>query len=221
MSVKAVIFDLDGTLADTVSDISKSCREFMSKYGDFDVTDDVVRRCVGGGARKLLSRLYDLYGIEADASEDEAEYRAIYVRETGGSSGLYPGAAELLPELRKAGVYTAVATMKPRDVTKVFAEKTGLADMTDCIYAFEDMLRPKPDGWVVQDVADRIGISAWETVMVGDSAGDVLTGKNAGGASIGVLWGYGDRAELLEAEADAYVSDMKELMRELLARTKI
>jgi phosphoglycolate phosphatase len=57
--------------------------------------------------------------------------------------------------------------------------------------------------------------------MVGDSAGDVLTGKNAGGASIGVLWGYGDRAELLEAEADAYVSDMKELMRELLARTKI
>ena len=49
----------------------------------------------------------------------------------------------------------------------------------------------------------------------------ILTGKNAGGASIGVLWGYGDRAELLEAEADAYVSDMKELMRELLARTKI
>lgn len=215
MSVKAVIFDLDGTLADTISDISKSCREFMSKYGDFVITDDVVRRCVGGGARKLLTRLYDIYGVEADASKDEAEYRRIYVRQTGSSKGLYKGAEELLLKLRRAGVYTAVATMKPRDVTEVFMQKTGLKNMTDLVYAFEDMLHPKPDGWVVLDAAKRFGICASETVMVGDSAGDILTGKNAGGASVGVLWGYGDRGELMRSCADAYASDMQELEREL------
>lgn len=218
MSVKAVIFDLDGTLADTLADIAESCRTYIARYGDFSITDDIVRQCVGGGARKLLERLYSRFDVKADAAQDEAGYRAVYAAHSCERSALYPGAAELLAELKKAGAATAIATMKPKDVTKALADSINLHDMVQYIYAFEDMPRPKPDAWVVHDIASKLGIDAGEIAVVGDSAIDVLTAKSAGAVSIAVKWGYGSAKALRDANADAYVSDMDELKREIFSR---
>ena len=207
MAIKLAIFDLDGTLANTLPDITRSTELFFEKYGHPAVTEQMVRESIGNGAKKLLQRIARRVGMSMDIVDDAelARYKVIY-RENGCvMTKLYPSTMGVLEELKRRGVLMAVATMKPKVVTEPTLKKLGINGFFDVTYSAEDMQHPKPDPWVVLDCAKRLGIAPAETAMVGDGLTDVGAGNAAGAVSIGVLGGYFDQEKLRGGGADYYI----------------
>ncbi len=203
MKVKLVVFDLDGTLANTLTDITKSVNVFLKRYGEYEATEELIRKSIGNGAKKLLERVMKALGVEGILTDDElARYKRIYLDNGTDHVELYPGVRSMLFELQRRGIKMAVATMKPSVVTRATLVRLSIEDFFSTVYSAEEMLRPKPDPWVVKICAKAMETDVSETVMVGDGMTDVRAGKDAGAVSVAILGGYGDREKLLASDAD-------------------
>lgn len=208
-NIKAVIFDLDGTLADTLPDITNSLR----KVTGVEIESDVVRRSVGRGVRVLMEKVYAHYGIECrDFDEDVRRYSEVYAEGSGNDSVMNPGALELLDWLHKNNIPAVVATMKPRKATDKFMDFMGIKEHFVFYISGDEMERPKPDGWCVEEACRRLGISPTEALMVGDGMTDVLAGKNAGAKTAAVLGGYFDQQTMKDSGADRVIERLDELI---------
>jgi len=208
-NIKAVIFDLDGTLADTLPDITNSLR----KVTNVNIESDVVRRSIGRGVRVLMQKVYAHYGIECkDFDEDVRRYSEVYAEYSGCGSVMRPGAIELLEWLHGEGIPTVVATMKPRKATDKFMDYMGIKHHFDFYISGDEMERPKPDGWCVEEACRRLGVQPSEALMVGDGMTDVLAGKNAGAKTVAVLGGYFDQQTMRESGADRVIDKLDELI---------
>lgn len=143
--VKLVIFDLDGTLADTIPDIAAAISKTIAKYGDFGNIEDLTRRSIGNGARKLMERVYDNLGISKENLEEDLKaYEALYARENCIETVLYPHTMQVLEGLKARGIKMAVATMKPRGATWGVLENLGVVPFMEHIFSADDMAAPKP-----------------------------------------------------------------------------
>jgi len=207
--IKAVIFDLDGTLADTLPDITNSLR----KVTGVDIESDVVRRSVGRGVRVLMEKVYAHYGIVCeDFDEDVRRYSDVYAEDSGHGAAMNPGALELLEWLHENNIPAVVATMKPRKATDKFMDFMGIKEHFEFYISGDEMERPKPDGWCVEEACRRLGISPAQALMVGDGMTDVLAGKNAGAKTAAVLGGYFDQQTMKESGADRVIEHLDELI---------
>lgn len=211
--IKLVVFDLDGTLADTLPDIAGALEKVTAKYGEYGDLQQLVRKSIGNGAKKLVERVFDALGISKEhLEEDLAEYRALYAKDSCIDTVLYPNTLKVLEELKKRGIAMAVATMKPRESTKEVLEKMGIADYFSLVLSADDMQAPKPDPWSVYTCAKHVGISPEQALMIGDSMTDVGAGKASGAVSVAVLGGYSDREKMLKSGADYLVEEIGALL---------
>ena len=211
--IKLVVFDLDGTLADTLPDIAAALQKVISKYGSYGDLQDLVRKSIGNGAKKLMERVYAALGISQEHLEEElAEYRAIYAANSCVDTVLYENTRPVLEELRKRGIAMAVATMKPRESTRVVLEELQILRYFSVVLSADDMQAPKPDPWSVCECARRIGVAPQETLMIGDSMTDVGAGKESGAVSVAVLGGYSGREKMLKSGADYLVEEIGGLL---------
>lgn len=213
MAILAVVFDLDGTVADTAPDIAASMEHILKKYGRYESLEELVRTCIGNGTTKLFGRIYERLGIPSEAiAADIADYKQYYQSHSYIKTRLYPHTLEVLNSLKKRGLKLAMATMKPREATRTLVEGSGMRDYLDLVIASDDMLRPKPDPWCVQECARKFGLQPDQLAMVGDGMTDVGAAKAAGSLSIAVLGGYFDQQAIQNSGADHIIGDLSEIL---------
>lgn len=206
MLYKTAIFDMDGTILDTLADLTDSVNAAMCWVGAPERSIDEVRRFVGNGAYKLIERsLPD--GTGRGRIEDVLNfYRPYYETHSRLKTAPYAGIPEVLSELRSNGIRLAVASNKPDGAVKQLAAHY-FPGLFDTAVGDRAGLRVKPAPDLLQVAMGVLGADAASTVYVGDSDVDIETAKNAGIPCISVAWGFRDEDFLRENGARTIVHD--------------
>lgn len=214
MMYKAVIFDLDGTLLDTLRDLYNSVNHALRTFGFPERTIDEVRRFIGNGVKKLMERSTP----EGTDEETNAKcldcFRAHYLEHMADNTAPYDGVNELIAKLREKGVRTAVVSNKLHSAV-VDLCKDYFEGIEEAIGVSVEAER-KPNPVNVLKVLDALGITADECIYIGDSEVDVQTAHNAGVKCIGVTWGFRDEAELKENGADFIAHTAEEVLNHVM-----
>ena len=211
MSTKLLIFDLDGTLADTLITIRDSVNMALEKHGLPPRTYDEVMWAIGNGARELMRR-----SVPAELSTDGdfidriyEDYTEAYNKTFANIDGCYPFVSEVLHTLKERGYTLAVLSNKPDFYTKRIVEAL-FSDGTVSFAAGQTSLPRKPDPTVPLMIAERFGVSPQECAFIGDSDVDVMTAKNSGMTAVACSWGYRPKEAL--QDADYIIDDARELL---------
>lgn len=215
--LKAVIFDLDGTILDTLPDLNACMNGALASYGCPPITLEDTRRYVGNGGLLFAERALP----EEKKGEAEHFYKDIYCpihfRCKNELTKPFPGEAECLSALRAAGVKLAVVTNKSQRAADELGGTLLRPYGFSVIFGNRDGIPVKPDPALTKMALAAMGVSAEEAAFVGDGETDVQTAKNAAMRSVSVLWGYRSKRELEEAGAERFAADFGELERILLA----
>lgn len=213
--MKACIFDLDGTLTNTLESMTYSVNLTLKEMGLSQITKDQCRMFVGNGARVLIEESLKVSG-DPNASRIEEGmkiYGRIFDQNCTYHVTPYEGIPEMLKALKDRGIHLAVLSNKPdRQTVKVVKEIFG-DNIFDYAQGQKDGIRrkPAPDG--VWYLMEQMQVSKEECLYIGDSEVDAATGKNAGLKTIGVLWGFRDRKTLETAGADHLIERPEELLQ--------
>ena len=218
MKYDIVIFDLDGTLLNTIGDLAASVDYVMRSRNLPEHTDAEYRQMVGGGIKRLVERALPEHLSKDEAYVDECvtQFRRYYVDNIDRHTVPYDGMHELLRDLQRQGVKLAVASNKfqhgtDRLVSKFFSDIDFVA-----IEGNREGAPLKPDPQIVTGILERTAIAKERAVMIGDSGIDIRTASAAGIDSVGVAWGFRFAEELYEAGAQRVVSQVEELREYLL-----
>lgn len=211
MRYRAVVFDLDGTLADSLADLAASGNELLAAYGKPPHPVDAYRYLVGNGSRILIERL--LPGEKEDFLEEAlARYKAIYGRSLLRQTKPYPGILVLLAALKKRQIPMAVCTNKHPSAAETVLQ-TLFPPQTFSTYVGERPGVPrKPDPANLLYVLEKLGVPPAETAYLGDTSVDMETAVRAGALPVGVLWGFRDKAELLASGAEVLLAHPADLL---------
>jgi phosphoglycolate phosphatase len=207
-SMRALIFDLDGTLIDSKQDLIRSVNAMLVEMGRETLHQDTISGYIGHGAPKLVARAL---GNGASAEERERALKfflAYYEEHKLDSTRAYPGVAEALEQLDEFPM--AVLTNKPVRVSNRILEGLGLAQYFRAVYGGNSFETKKPDPLGANKILEELGVSAGEALMIGDSEVDVQTARNAGTLAAAVNYGFGthDRAAY---PADIYLDRLTDL----------
>lgn len=212
--VKAVLFDLDGTLLDTLGDLADAVNWALGSLGVPGRTEDEVRAFVGNGVGLLIRRALP-EGRGELVEECLARFKARYAAHMEDRTRVYPGVLGMLDGLRERGVLCAVISNKFDGAVGPLCEKYFGDKLAAALGEREGVPRkPAPEGCFL--LMERLGVRADEVFYVGDSETDVETARNAGLRCVGVTWGFRSRETLIGAGADVVVDDVDELMRVLV-----
>jgi phosphoglycolate phosphatase len=211
---RAVVFDLDGTLADTLATIGGITNFALQSLGlpEHPLAD--YRKMVGEGVVALCRKALppDRAGDDVLHQELLARVRARYATHYLDRAKLYPGIESLLRELERRGARLAVLSNKPDELTVKTMDGLGVGPLFDVMMGSRSGIAPKPDPAGAHLVQEKLGVAAEEVLYVGDSAIDMQTARNAGFAPLGVLWGFRDRKELQENGARWLVDKPEEIV---------
>ncbi|MBE6668285.1 MAG: HAD-IIIA family hydrolase [Ruminococcaceae bacterium] len=217
--IRLLIFDLDGTLADTMYGILDGVNMAMEKFGAPAHTYDEVRSYVGNGSRDLIKRALPKYMAEnAELLEkaikfyDGSCYPVTYKNRTD----CYDGIIDALKELKERGYTLAVLSNKRDIFVRPMVSEMIPEGIISMAMGQRDDLPKKPDPAMAIYIAEKLGFEACETAFVGDSETDILTGQNAKMLTVGCSWGYRGEKILKEAGADVIIdgpSQLTELFR--------
>lgn len=210
-NVEAVIFDLDGTLLDTLRDIAEAMNAVLRAHELPTHQVSEYARMVGWGLRALVERAVP-DGSTVDVNALAKELHEAYHANPHGYAQPYPGVVSVLTKLRQIGMPMAVLSNKAHSLCGIIVEATIGADWFSAIEGRRDGRPAKPDPAAALDLAGRMSADPASTVFVGDSAVDIQTAQNAGMAAIGVAWGFRTVAELEEAGAAAIIHEPGELL---------
>lgn len=210
MKYKLAIFDMDGTILNTIDDLAASLNAVLEKSGFPTRTMDEVISFVGDGLRTLIER-----GVP-DGSDSEtvdrvlADFKAYYAVHCADRTAPYDGIIELLKNLRTNGCMTAVVSNKVDDAVQELCKKYFDGFFDYAVGERSGILRkPAPDS--VNEVLEKLNVSRENAVYIGDSEVDIKTAENAGMDSIIVEWGFRERDFLLKKGAKTIVSAAKEI----------
>jgi phosphoglycolate phosphatase len=207
--LSAVLFDLDGTLASTVGDIAAALNRALAEFTLAPIDEAEVRNLIGQGSPILMQRAAAARGRGGDEVLEASMLERFFhhyeeMEELGESTATaFPGAAESLGALQRAGVRTAVVTNKQRRFAAALLERLGLAPLIDAVIGGDSCERRKPDPQPLLFACESLGVPSSGALMVGDSINDVSAARAAGMPVICVSYGYneGQDAGLLECDA--------------------
>jgi len=191
--LKAVIFDLDGTLVDSVSDLRAALNRVLADHGRRAVNDDEVTLMVGDGAAKLVERGFEVTGEplpQADVASVTETYLKIYDGEGAVMTKPFPGVIETLTTLKADGLKLAVCTNKPQGPSENILREFDMDQFFDAVVGGDALPVRKPDAGHVNGVLKMLGVGKEEAIFVGDSPNDVAAAKNADLPVVAVSYGY-------------------------------
>ncbi len=216
--IKYCIFDLDGTLLDTIETIRYYVNKTLSRHSIAPISHEECRNFVGAGARSLMTRTLASRGI-TDAKATEAllsEYIPDYDKDPYYLTKPYEGISKMIKELRAAGITLAVLSNKPDFATRSMIRHFFGNDFSVVRGGRENLpLKPAPEA--VLSVLSELGARADETAYIGDSEVDVFTAKNfSPSLALFCLWGFRTREELLAAGANELISHPSEISKRII-----
>lgn len=218
----AVVFDLDGTLADTAADVQQALARALATEGLPPIDVAATRLMIGGGPRLLVERALHRLGLpvrEALAENLTRAFHAEYLGQQNELSALFEGVDNSLQQLHAAGILLGLCSNKPDDLCQLLVKDFGLDDIFDEVLGSNANLPRKPDPAPLLTVIERLGVTPNDTLYVGDSETDVVTARNAGVPVMLVSYGYTLRAAS-QLGADAVIDSLTELVRpDSLARS--
>lgn len=208
MTIKAILFDLDGTLLNTLDDLADSGNQALAAFGLPPRPNDDYRLMVGAGARNLVLRAAaNASGLPQDRIPEQMvkEMLAVFVQEYARNWAVktlpYPGVRELLDKLSAAGLKLAVLSNKPDDFTQAIMAHFFRPDEFVAVAGKLPDWPIKPDPALALELCRQMGVEPGEMALVGDSGSDMETAVRAGMLPVGVLWGFRDEAEMTGAGA--------------------
>lgn len=212
--IKAVLFDLDGTLANTLNDLGNAVNHTLSKYNYPTHPLESYKLKVGGGMKNLIHK-----SLPESEQNEETEQKVLtdfldyYSEHFADETCLYDGIAELLSALKNKGMSLAVVTNKAQDMTDLVMKKLFSDNTFNYIIGKRDGIPTKPDPEPAFIAIDKLGVNSDECIFVGDSGVDMLTALNCGALPVGVLWGFRSAEELKKSGSRFLLHEPKELIK--------
>ncbi|MFA5520505.1 MAG: phosphoglycolate phosphatase [Castellaniella sp.] len=211
--IRAALFDLDGTLLDTLADIAASANAMLAELGLASLPAAHIRDIIGKGSAHMVGRLLEHQrpGDPANAAQADAalaHYLAHYRRINGRHASPYPGVHEGLKAFADQGMRLGVVTNKLTEFTRPLLEKTGLAHHFQVIVCGDTCARRKPDPMPVLHACNSLDMAPAQTVLIGDSVNDTTAGRAAGTHVLAVPYGYNEGKQVHALDVDAIVSSI-------------
>ncbi len=208
--IKAVIFDLDGTLLDTSRDIHSVLNASLKRFSVPEISLEQTIKFVGNGAKTLVERAAGKEYASL-APVIYADFSNAFAKCDNSLTALYEGEERVLNKLKADGIKLAVLTNKPQkaaeNVYKKHLEKFGF----DCVYGQTEDMPLKPNPQTALKIIENFNVKKGECLFVGDGETDVLTAENAGIKCVSVLWGYRSKEQLKSAGAEIFANSFSEL----------
>ncbi len=213
MPYQAIIFDLDGTLLDTLDDIADSANGVLAEYGYPPHSADDYRFFIGGGVDILFERALPESERRKDTIHACVErFRGVYKSGWDVKTRVYDGASELLDGLVQRGMKLAILSNKPHAFVGKCVTRYLSCWTFSPILGQRDGIPHKPDPTGAREIADELGIAPAEFLYLGDSATDMKTARAAGMFAVGALWGFRPEEEMREAGAQALIAEPTDLL---------
>nr|WP_275855632.1 phosphoglycolate phosphatase [Sulfurimonas sp. MAG313] len=211
------MFDLDGTLVDSVPDLALAVNDMLKTLGRETFEEKIIRTWVGNGAQTLVKRslcgkteINDLLDPELFNKALEIFLKS-YAQNLCVNTVLYPDVFEVLQNLETRGFRLALVTNKPFDFIEPLLIGLGIDNMFELCLGGDSLLKKKPDPMPLIHVCETLGIEIDECLMIGDSKNDILAAKSAGMQSIGVTYGYNYNESISLDEPEAVIESMSEV----------
>ncbi len=208
--IKCAVFDLDGTLVNTIDDLGNTCDFLLKKYGyKYEWSTADYKKFVGNGAKKLVERAF---GGKLNTSELEriyGEFKEIYEKTMLDNAYAYDGIKEQLDILKDKGLKLCVVTNKPNKAAKGMVEHIFGKGYFDFISGVVDGKPTKPDPYSTLLALESVGCNADEAIYFGDSNVDMKTARNAGIEAVGVTWGFRSFEELFAEHPSVIIDEPK------------
>ncbi|MDO4203295.1 MAG: HAD-IIIA family hydrolase [Selenomonadaceae bacterium] len=208
---KLIVFDLDGTLINSLPDISAAANKMLAVYGRPAHSVEEYKYFVGNGSKKLVERILPDFSPE---QQDEALdiYKDIYQNNLVVNTASYPGISDLLKALKAEGIKIAVCTNKHFSAVHEILGKVFPDIEFDAVAGERAGIPKKPDPANVKNIMSELGLDKAHTVYVGDSDVDMETGCRAGVMTIGVLWGYRPLENMIQNGGRIFISNPMSLL---------
>ncbi len=212
---KAVIFDADGTILDTITTISYYVNETLKEFGHRTIEEEKYNYFLGYGARHLVEEALKEVGAPLD--EDYIErvldrYNEKYNANTSYLTTAFDGVEELLEELRKRDCKLAVLSNKPDPTLQLVVDEIFPKGSFDLAMGQMENVAKKPDPAGVYLILEKLGIDRTDTYFIGDTEVDIETGKNAQVKTIGVTWGFRTEEEVRREKPDYLAKEVSEIL---------
>ncbi len=213
MDIRGVIFDLDGTLLDTLEDLVDAANATLAHFGFPGHSPAAYRYFVGDGLMTLIERIVP----EKNRSQQEIAacmdiFMQLYSQSWDLKSRPYAGIMEMLQQLRQSGLQLGVLSNKPHAFTRLCVQQFFTADSFAFVFGQREGVPRKPDPAGAKEIADLMQLQPQQILYVGDTATDMQTGNRAGMWTMGVLWGFRERQELEESQAGIIVTHPLEIV---------
>ena len=209
---KAILFDLDGTLLNTLTDLTNSINFMLAHFNFQSLSEDKVRRLLGNGAKQLVELAI---GQEVSKSDFETYYNfydAYYQAHSEDTTAPYEGIPQVLEGLKKKGYRMAVISNKQDWAVKQLIDKIFPNTFEVALGVTDDGIK-KPDPRMIEKVLKAMNLNASEAYMIGDSEADIETGKNANMAVIACLWGFRDMKDLAPLKPEFIVGKPYDVLK--------
>ena len=213
-SPRAVLFDLDGTLLDTIGDLADAANLMLAELGRLQRPQDEIHSFVGKGIPNLVRRCMT-EGTSATEAEIEAAvevFRSHYAVVNGRRTTIYPGIEEVLRTFTARAIPLAVVTNKAEAFTLPLLDRMGIAGYFDTVVSGDTLPVKKPDPAMLRLACERLGVAPAEALMIGDSANDALSAQGAGMPVLLVSYGYSEGVPVDTIECDGLLSDALQLL---------
>jgi phosphoglycolate phosphatase len=197
--IKLIIFDLDGTIIDSLDDLTDATNYMLFKMGKGSLSREQVKRLVGQGARRLVERAVP--GIPADDLERALSYFISYNdNHIVDKTRLYPNVTGALMSLRESGCRLAIISNKNSALCRKVVSALGVEDLFEVVMGADTIPFRKPSPEPVLKLLGDFGVNPDNAVIIGDSINDVAAGKAAGVLTVGCTYGYGELSEVEDAD---------------------
>lgn len=215
-NIRAIAFDLDGTLVDSLPDLAAAVNQMLLGLGHAAAELQQVTTWIGNGVPKLILRALSLERPETELGDAyfqqaEALFVQAYSRQLGDNSKLYDGVAAVLQQLQQAGYQLNLVTNKSQRFTLPLLQELGIAEYFSCVLSGDSLKQKKPDPAPLQHICQQLQLDVSQLLMVGDSENDIIAAQRAGCLSVAVSYGYNYGKPIAESRPDYLIDAMHQL----------